>query len=80
MRVRHVIVTAALAAALVAVPTALVVAHPAVAAYGSTADVTGPQAARVVAARVAELRRTPDQVLTGALGASDGRAVIESPA
>lgn len=75
MHVRHVIVTAALAAALVAVPTALVVAHPAVAAYGSTAGVTGPQAARVVAARVAELRHTPDQVLTGALGAADGRAV-----
>jgi len=75
MRVRHVLVTAALAAALVAVPTALVVAHPAVAAYGSTTDATGPQAARVVAARVAELRHTPDQVLTGALGAADGRAV-----
>jgi len=75
MHARHVLITAALAAVLVAVPTALVVAHPAVAAYGPSADPSGPQAARVVAARVAELRRTPDQVLTGALGSAAGRAV-----
>jgi lysophospholipase L1-like esterase len=75
MHVRHALVTAALVAALVAVPTVLVVAHPAVAAYGSTADATGPRAARIVAARAAELRHTPDQVLTGALGAGNGHAV-----
>lgn len=74
MRPRHIVTVAALAAALVAVPTAVVLAtHPGVA--GDAAATAAEQAARITAAQVRELRHTPDQVLTGVVGADVSGAV-----
>lgn len=71
MRPHHIVTIASLVAALVAVPSIVALAsHP-----EAVGTAVGTTSARIAAAQVAELRHTPDQVLTGAIGTAVTGAV-----
>ncbi|KQS09963.1 SGNH/GDSL hydrolase family protein [Curtobacterium sp. MCLR17_007] len=70
MRPRHIVTVASLVAALVAVPAVVVLASHPVVTTTATAE-----AARIAAAQIRELRHTPNQVLTGVVGADVRGAV-----